>query len=312
MIDIRARAAFKADFPDDGLENESGFILYPGRRAAAAVAGLLRGIGCEVSDPLHADDHGWELEIEFKRERMWGQVTSLDAGENILLFLDGAFMGNASAKPGYLEAVVKLNLAMHSDPRFQDIRWYRWRDPAGPAAGAPLDVNPDRLPKSVPKPAPKRGWFGWGTKEADGGKRDSARVRNKAKVGTDFPDDGTIEADGKIVRWGGKAVAAELAEILGRLGAEVSGPSSAEERGWVLDIRYKGYLARCQIEDGGGFIYLDIDDNLVADQPEYVDLVVQLNAELHRDTRFHNIRWYRRGEINMRGLSSDSPVYPTL
>jgi hypothetical protein len=306
LIDVRALAEFRADFPDDGLENESGFLLFPGKSATGAIAEILRGVGCEVSEPLHAHDHGWELEVAFRNERMWCQVTSLGEEDHVLLFIDGPFMGYSSSNPSYLEAIARLNLAMQGSPRFRDIRWRRWKGPDGPAAAAPLDVDLERLPE----PAPKRTWFGWGAKKADTLKSSTVSVRNKAKIGTNFPAD-AVQENGKIIQWGGRAVAMAIAEILRRLGAEVSEPISAVEQGWRLDIRYGGVSVRWQVEDGGGFVYLDMDDRLVAERSEYVELVVQSNAELRSDPRFHNIRWYRRDEINMRGLSSNSPVGPT-
>ena len=304
MIEVRARADFKADFPDDGVENESGYLLFPGRAVTAAIAEVFRGIGCEVSDPIHADEHGWELDIEFKTETIWCQVTSIDVGENILLLTDGPFMGNYSDKPGYLEAIAKLDLAMKSDPRFHDLRWCRWRDPEGPAANAPLDVDPEQLPK---RPA-RRGLFGWGAGQP-AANRQGARPRNRAKMVADFPDD-TVQVDGKIVQWAGKGAAVAIAQILGQIGANVSEPINVEPR-WELDIRLEGQAAKVQIEAGDGIVYLDIDDRLVVDRPAYIDLLVDLNARMHRDPRFHDIRWYRRDEISVRGLSSNSPLGPT-
>jgi hypothetical protein len=284
MIEVRACAEFRADFPDDGLENEFGFLLFPGKGVPAAIAEMLRGIGCEVSDPIHADEHGWELRIEFKKARMWCQVTSLDAQDCILLFADGAFMGNSSNSAAYLEAIAKLNLQMRRDPRFHDIGWQRWREPQGPAASNPLDVDLDRLPK----PAPRPNWFGWGAKEAGAAEQRAARIRNKAKIGAHFPDD-TVREGAKIVQWRGKGVTAAIAEILRRLGAEVSGPINAEPR-WDLEIRCEGQNTRRQIEHAEGLVYLDLDDRLAVDHPAYVELIVQLDAELHRDCRFHDIR----------------------
>jgi hypothetical protein len=155
MIDVRARAEFRADFPEDGIEGEGGWIKFPGRGVATAIAEMLERIGCVVSSPIHAHEHGWELIIEFKQESMWCQVS---AGEEcIMLFTDGDFMGNSGGQPAYLEAIAKLNLEMQRDPRFHNIRWFRWRDPEGPGADAPLNVELGQLPE----PAPRRDWHGW-------------------------------------------------------------------------------------------------------------------------------------------------------
>jgi hypothetical protein len=86
---------------------------------------------------------------------MWCQVSAID--DYVLLFTEGALMGNSSSRPGYLEALIKLDLEMRRDARFQNIRWYRWRGPEGPGATTPVDVELDQLPK----PTPRRDWFSW-------------------------------------------------------------------------------------------------------------------------------------------------------
>jgi hypothetical protein len=163
MVMVRAQAEFQADFPDDGIEDESGWVVFAGRGVAAAIAEMLRGIGCEASDPIDADEHGWELEVDFKKESMWCQVTVGDG--YILTFTDDVFMGNYSKRPGYLEAITKLNLEMQRDARFHDVCWYMWRGPRDPGANAPLDVDLDSLPKR----APKRAWFWWMAKQTSSG-----------------------------------------------------------------------------------------------------------------------------------------------
>lgn len=165
MIEVRARAEFRADFPDDGVEGEFGYTRFPGKGLAAAIGEMLEAIGCAVSSPLNADEHGWELRVEFKQERMWCQVTTIDAQDNILLFTGRTLIGNFSNSPAYLEAITRLNLEMGRDPRFHDIRWSRQRGPKGPGSDTPLDVELDQLPK----PAPRRGWFWWAGKKAGQG-----------------------------------------------------------------------------------------------------------------------------------------------
>ncbi len=133
------------------------------------------------------------------------------------------------------------------------------------------------------------------------------RTRDKALIGSDFPDD-MIEVDGEIVQWGGRGVAVAIADILRRLGAEASEPIDEGDHGWGLDIDYKDRNPWCLIQDGGGHFYFWIDDRWGRDRPEYVELLVGLNEGLHRDSRFHDIRWYRRHDINFGGPDSSSPV----
>ena len=133
------------------------------------------------------------------------------------------------------------------------------------------------------------------------------RTRNKALIGADFPDD-MVEVDGEIVEWGGKGIAVAITDILRRLGAEVSEPIDEDEHGWGLDIDYKGRMPWCLIQDGGGHFYFHIDDRWGRDRPEYVELLLGLNEGLHGDPRFHDVRWYGRGDLNWNGPTSDSPI----
>ena len=135
------------------------------------------------------------------------------------------------------------------------------------------------------------------------------KISNKAQIGADFPDD-TVWVDDEIVLWGGKNVTVAIGEILTRLGAEVSEPI-LEDNGWALNISYKGRNPWCLIHDGGeGFIYFYMDDRWGArgDMAAYVELIVQLNAELHRDPRFDDIRWYDSSDQDFDGPASSSPV----
>jgi len=150
MIDVRDQAEFRADFPDDGIENESRIVQFAGKGVTGAIAEMLEGIGCAVTSPRNAHEHGWELKIQFKQESMWCQVTALGEGY-ILLFL-----GN-SRRLGYLEAITRLNLEMQADPRFHDVLWRRCRGPEGPVSNTPLDIGLDQLPE----PTPKLSWFRW-------------------------------------------------------------------------------------------------------------------------------------------------------
>jgi hypothetical protein len=141
--------------------------------------------------------------------------------------------------------------------------------------------------------------------------RIKVKVRNKAKICTNFPDD-TIWSNDEIVSLGGKNITVAIGEILTRLGAEISEPI-LEDNGWALNISYKGREPWCLVHDGGDLIYFYMEDRwgpLFNDKPQYIELIVLLNAELHRDPRFRNIQWYRRRDLNKRGPTSASPVDP--
>ena len=138
--------------------------------------------------------------------------------------------------------------------------------------------------------------------------RNKVRPRNKALIGVDFPDD-TVWVNDEIVSWGCKNVTVAVGEILTRLGAEVSEPI-LEDNGWALNISYKGREPWCLVHDGVGSIYFYMDDRRLwpGASAAYVELIVRLDAELHQDPRFHDIRWYDRSDLNMCGPTYVSPV----
>ena len=135
------------------------------------------------------------------------------------------------------------------------------------------------------------------------------RVRQTAEFKTDFPDD-QIEKDGEIVRFGGANIAAAIGDMLGSLGAEVGDPIYAEENGWELDIKYKGRNPWCRITDTGDTVFLALEDRwppMFKDHPAYVEMVGNLNLELQKDGRFHDVQWYARKDRKMKRPATASP-----
>jgi hypothetical protein len=45
-----------------------------GRRRA--LRKLSDRLGCDASEPIYLGDHGWEVEIDFRRAAIWAQITS--------------------------------------------------------------------------------------------------------------------------------------------------------------------------------------------------------------------------------------------
>ena len=154
MVKVRSHAEFDADFPYDGIEDDNDFVEFPGRGVTIVIAQMLRRVGCEVSEPIHAHEHGWELDVSYRGLNLWCQITMLDPC--ILIFQQNSLLRKNNGNPVYEEAISRLNVEMQGDPRFRNIRWSRPRDnSSSSSASVPVDKEP--APKS---PAKRRGWLG--------------------------------------------------------------------------------------------------------------------------------------------------------
>jgi len=144
---VRSTAKFRADFPDDTVEDEEDIIQYPGKGITEAIGEILTRLGCKVSEPIDAAEHGWELDAAIQGRRLWSQVTVTDE-EVIFMFedtsmLSGLFRRNS---PVYVEVLKGLDAELRKDSRFHDIVWYAKDEFA-------FTPNPTGAPHPVDDPA---------------------------------------------------------------------------------------------------------------------------------------------------------------
>lgn len=136
---IRPWAEFTSDLPTDEIENEDGtdFIQYPGKSVAEAVHEILGRLGCELLPVTHAHEHGWEFNFEYKKRRLWCQVTLI---EKYLLVVDEiSMLRKLFGRPphaDYLEILSRLAQEMARDPRFEEVLWYASHQVHSGAPGA--------------------------------------------------------------------------------------------------------------------------------------------------------------------------------
>jgi hypothetical protein len=126
MIAIRPWAEFGGDFPDDQVEDETGIVRFGGKNVSEAIAEILRSFGCEVSAPMYAGDHGWELEIEFRRAAIWAQITSLFPVYNALFTDWPPIFFSKNNNLIYVNFLTRVNAALATDCRFHDISWHEY------------------------------------------------------------------------------------------------------------------------------------------------------------------------------------------
>ncbi len=125
---LRPRAEFQTSLPDDGIEDETDFVEFPGRNVTEAIATMLSGLGYDVSPPIHAAEHGWELDVRANGRRFWLQITRMDELNCILVTQDMTWR-IWRLHPSHAEFLTQLDAALRQDGRFDEIGWYRnWED----------------------------------------------------------------------------------------------------------------------------------------------------------------------------------------
>lgn len=127
-----------ANFPDDGLEDERGWIEYPGRIVAAVLSQVLRTLGCTL-DSVHDEDFkGWEFNFTYEKVGMWARVGAIE-DFMVVLVLPERFGRSARKRRIFGQLRDALDQALTADPRFDRIRWYsqaqmdagEWDAPSG-------------------------------------------------------------------------------------------------------------------------------------------------------------------------------------
>ena len=125
-MSLKLEAEFRTELPYDGIEDETDFVEFPGRNVTEAIAGILKSLGYDVSAPMHAGEHGWELEIRARGRRFWLQITRID--DCILCAFDMTWQF-WRRRPSFKEFVTQLDAELWRDGRFDQIGWYKdWRD----------------------------------------------------------------------------------------------------------------------------------------------------------------------------------------
>ncbi len=137
---VRPCAEFRADFPDDQIEDEHDIVEFGGRGVAEALAGILRTAGYDVSAPEHQHEKGWDFEVTQARRRVWILVTNLED-----FILQTKVYGSVFTPNGndafHAEVLTRLNDGMAADGRFTVVQWFRQAEllSGGDGAATPVD-----------------------------------------------------------------------------------------------------------------------------------------------------------------------------
>lgn len=130
-------------------------------------------------------------------------------------------------------------------------------------------------------------------------------VRHWARFETDLPSE-AIEPEGMgdFIQFGGRPVAAALAEMLRARGCKVEPPEHGGEHGWYLAIKTAdGRRVWGQVTDLDYYLLM-LEDQAAGGasrHPAYLDLLKGLHADLSADPRFRNLRWFTQQELDAEG-----------
>jgi len=136
-------AVFRADFPDDQVEDARNIVLLGGRNVAEAIGQLLRDGGCEVSGIEYDDPRGWAFFAKFQGEVFNCQTTSFYPR----FFFD---IYGPPRNPHKLQIFTEftrlVDTALRDDGRFHDVQWYLRKDAPDPwgydeDSPAPIDLE---------------------------------------------------------------------------------------------------------------------------------------------------------------------------
>lgn len=122
-MSVRDIAEFRADFPDDSIEEEGGFVRYPGLSVAEAVAQKFRDMRFQVPAPESEMELGWVLDVHVGKRQYWFRLT--DVGDHIILISrDMTRYEPTPGDIGHEDLLGRIDTAMKADERFSNIAWY--------------------------------------------------------------------------------------------------------------------------------------------------------------------------------------------
>lgn len=125
---IRPEAEFQTELPYDAIEDETDIVEFAGRGVTEAISALLTSLGHRVSEPIHAGEHGWELDVWVRGRRFWLQITRMEGADCNLIAKDMTWQ-LWRTRPSFQEFLTQLDAALRGDGRFDRIAWFKdWRD----------------------------------------------------------------------------------------------------------------------------------------------------------------------------------------
>ena len=121
---VRPWVTFDSDLPYDGIEDEEGFVQWPSKNVAEALAEILRRLGCEDVDIDVLDERGYEVTFSIGNRQFGSRVTMIEqylVGFSQYSWWDGVMK---RLRPEYLDILRRMDAELKRDGRFHNMRWF--------------------------------------------------------------------------------------------------------------------------------------------------------------------------------------------
>ncbi|HVY32855.1 MAG TPA: hypothetical protein VG960_00415 [Caulobacteraceae bacterium] len=141
-------------------------------------------------------------------------------------------------------------------------------------------------------------------------------LRTMATFRSDLADNG-VEAEDThdFIEWPGRAHALVLADILQAMGWRISKMVDSNEHGWELEAKLNGNRIWMQISPIDEIILMFEGSSPIwtwffAPRPTGVfpETLTAIDAALHADGRFHDLRWFTNKEYQHDAPGAPTPV----
>jgi hypothetical protein len=122
-VSIRSQVEFHTGFPDDAVaDDHSAIVQWPGLNIAEALKVALELRGYRVSEPINAEENGWELDIWRGRKRLWLGISVVDTDECHLMVENMTFWLWPDMKL-HRAFLSDLQGVLQADRRFIHVGW---------------------------------------------------------------------------------------------------------------------------------------------------------------------------------------------
>ena len=122
-MSLRSEIEFHTGFPDDTVTEGNDIVQWPGVNIAEALKAALEQLGYRVSEPIDAQEQGWELDIWRGRKRLWLQISVISDDECYLIAQNMTFWLWPDWKV-FRAFLSDLQGILEADGRFNHVGWF--------------------------------------------------------------------------------------------------------------------------------------------------------------------------------------------
>lgn len=138
------------------------------------------------------------------------------------------------------------------------------------------------------------------------------QIRCCARFVTSIVDEG-VEDEQDWVEWPGRVVSGAIVQLLRDAGFEVTNPTHEAEHGWDFTVRHAKRTIWVEVTDLGAYILQtkvtdSFDPFLKRRRAAHIDVLRALAEVLAKDSRFDEIGWFSKGDLDPDAKGEPTPV----